>query len=492
MRRPLFLTLALGAVLALVLSACGSSSSSAPANPLQTTLSYFPSQTPFVLTVATKPSAQAASEEQQLQARLPVLGLGRAALISRLAQLGVNYNQDLKPLAGNPVAIGDPNPSIQAFRNEFLIVWMAKDASKLNALLKKLGGLTAAGSHDGAKLYRASSAALAVTGATILFSKSMADVTAALDRHEHGGGLTSSQYSNAVSGLPQDAAIHIFGDLTAALSTPQEAKARRIPWVAALRSYGATLGYSSSGLTIQFRLDTGGRTLTPSQVPLATGSTPANVVSGLPVQVGLVNPSQIFSFIEGAEQATSPLSYAKFLKQQAVVRRRTGIDINTLIAQFQGDLVMDSDTHTTLGRAGLRDPASVTRVLAKLASAKGGLGTGPSLQSLGGGLYTFQPPGRRVLFTVSANQLVFGFAAAGRQMQASTLRSFAAAPSAPLPGASGALSFRISLSQLLSLTAGAQTATPLARQILGLLGDFSGSVAAAPSALTGKATLAIK
>ncbi|HEY3728024.1 MAG TPA: hypothetical protein VGL51_12670, partial [Solirubrobacteraceae bacterium] len=205
-----------------------------------------------------------------------------------------------------------------------------------------------------------------------------------------------------------------------------------------------------------------------------------------------VDPSRIFSFVESAEQAASPQSYARFLNRQAVVRRRTGVDINTLISQFQGDLVVDSDTHTTLGRAGLRDPATVSRLLAKLAAAKSGFSGGSALQSLGGGLYTFQPPGRRALFTVSGNQLVFGLAPAGAQMKASTLRSFAAAPGAPLPGASGALSFRISLAQLLSLTAGAQTATPLGRQILGLLGDFRGTVTAAPSALTGSATLAIK
>ncbi|HEY3725813.1 MAG TPA: DUF3352 domain-containing protein, partial [Solirubrobacteraceae bacterium] len=294
MRRSLFLLVAVGVALAMALSACGSSSSSGSSDPLQTTLSYFPAQTPFVLTVATKPSARAASQERQLEQRLPLLNFGKAALISRLQQVGINYNQDLKPLSGNPVAIGDPSTSIQAFRNDFLIAWVAKDAGKLNALLKKLGGLTAAGSHDGAKLYTASGAALGVTGATILFAKSMTDITSALDRHAHGGGVTPSQYSDAVSGLPPDAAIRIFGELAGALSTPQAAQARRVPWVAALRSYGATLGYSNSGLAINFRLDTGGRTLTQSQLPFATRATPASVVSGLPIQVGIVDPSQIF------------------------------------------------------------------------------------------------------------------------------------------------------------------------------------------------------
>ncbi len=264
-----------------------------------------------------------------------------------------------------------------------------------------------------------------------------------------------------------------------------------MPWVAALRSYGATFGYSTSGLTIQFRLDTSGASLSPSQLPFASGTTPAAVVNGLPIQVGVRDPSQIITFILGADQAASPQSYAHYLKQEATFKRKTGVDVATLANQFQGDLVVDSDTHTTLLRAGVADPAVVAKVLNKAAAANGGVGT-TKVRPLGGGFYHLTESGRDGLVALIGNQLVFGLAPKGGQLRTATLRAFAAAPGTPLPGANGAFSFRLSLPQLLALTGAGADPNPLAREILGLLGDFSGSMTASTAALTGTAAMALK
>ncbi len=185
-----------------------------------------------MITLATKPSASAKAEEQQLRAKLPQLTFAQGALMSKLQQVGINFNQDIKPLYANPIVFGDDSTSLTAFQDHFLIVWVTNDAGKLNALIKKAGHLQSAGSHDGAKLYTtAGGGALAVTGPTILFAKTTSDLTGALDRHAGGSGITESQYSSAVSGLPQDAAVHLYGNLAAVLSTPQAAQARRVPWV---------------------------------------------------------------------------------------------------------------------------------------------------------------------------------------------------------------------------------------------------------------------
>jgi hypothetical protein len=493
MRRFLLLLLVIGATGAVV-AGCGSSSSGSSPDPLGTSLSYFPAQTPFVLTIATRPSAAAAAQQQQLEQRLPLASFGKAALMAQLQKLGIDFQKDIKPLYGNPATFGDASASLPDFKNSFLIVWVTKSATKLSSLVGKLKGLTAAGTHDGAKLYSSSGAALAIAGPTLLFAKTGGLLSSALDRHAHGGGLTASQYAAAVQGLPSDASVHIFGDLAGALATTQAATARRIPWVAALRSYGATFGSSAAGLTIQFRLSTGGVSLSPSQLPFASGTTPAAVVAGLPIQVGLRNPAQIASFAEGAAQAASPQSYAKFLKQVATVRRKTGVDFANLISQFRGDLIIDSDTHTTLVRAGVADPTVVNKLLSKLGAARSGFGAHSKIRALGGGFYSVAQGQRNTLLGVLGNQLVFGEPPKGGHISTTTLRSFASAPGAALPGASGALSFRISLRQLIALTAAhsASASSPIARQLLSLLGDFSGSMAVTPAALTGSATLALK
>ena len=98
------------------------------------------------------------------------------------------------------------------------------------------------------------------------------------------------------------------------------------------------------------------------------------------------------------------------------------------------------------------------------------------------------------MLAVLGGQLVFGEPPKGGSISAATLRSFASAPGSALPGASGALSFRLSLGQLIALTAAhsAGASSPIARELLGLLGDFSGSMAVTPRRLTGSATLALK
>jgi len=487
MRRALLVVLAV----TVVLSGCGSSSLGSPANPLTTELSYFPGQSPFVLTLQTKAGSQTANAVQGLERKLPLLGFGRAAALARLQQLGINYQRDIQPLLGNPIAFGDTGASLSGFGQQYLVAWVTHDAGKLSALVAGLHGLQEAGTQDGAKLYRASGVALALAGPTLLLARTQAAVIAALGRHAHSQGIGSGQYAATVSGLDQNATMDVFGSLTSALSTPSAAKARRIPWVAALRSYVVSVSATASGLTLKFRLNTDASSLAPAQLPIAGGSSSPSLVSGLPIQVGIRDPAQIVSFAEAAEQSSSPQSYAKFLKEQATIRRKTGVDVNQLVGQLSGDLTVDSDTHTTLLRAGVGNAATVASVLSKLASEPDGLGKGRTLKRLGGGIYSFVANQRTALLGVVGDDLVLGVPPKGGATTPAALKSFAGAPSAPAAGASGAVLFRLSLSELIALTA-KRAPSAAAQQLLALLGDLTGSMSATPAALTGTATLGVK
>jgi hypothetical protein len=477
---------------ALILAGCGSSSSGAPSNPLASTLSYFPSGSPFVLSADTGKTSQTPVAIRNLEQKLPQIGFVEAALMAKLKQLGINYQTDIHPLFGNPIVFGDDSTSFTDFGQHFLVAWVTRDAGKLNFLLHKIHGLHKVGSHDGATLYAgASSGALAVNGPTVVFARTEGDLVTALDRHQHNQGITSAQYASATAGLDPNAAGHIFGDLTTALSTPGAAKARLVPWVGALRSYAITLGSNSTGVTFGFRFNTDPRSVSASQLPIASGSSPPGLVNGLPIQVGVRDPAQIVAFALGAVKAASPKDYAKFLKDVAVVRRKTGVDVNKLLGELSGDLVVDSDTHTTLVRAGLSDPAAVTALLRKLASVRGGLGQGKTLRAVSGGVYSVADSHRTEVLGVVGDQLIFGVPPKGGGMSATTLRSFASAPAAPAAGANGAVSFRVSLSELIALET-KNTQSPIARQILGLLGDLTGSMSATTGALSGTATLGFK
>jgi hypothetical protein len=363
---------------------------------------------------------------------------------------------------------------------------VTKSASKLSALVTSLKGLQSAGSHDGAKLYSASSAALAIDGATLVFAPTVASLTTALDRHAHGAGVSSAAFSSATSGLPQNSLIEAYGNLTGVLSQPSAAKARRVPWVAALQGYGVSINAGASGLTMQYRLDTSGATLTAAQLPIATGTAPPSLAGDLPIDFGIRDPAQAVSFVLSTQQATSPASYAAYLARQAALRAKTGVDLNSLLSLLTGDLIVESDTHTTMGRAAVSDPTAAAHALSDLATAPKSLFTkATSIAPVGGGLYVIKEPGTTITVGLIGNQLVAGKASSAQ------LRAFAAAPTTPAPGANGSVAFRIGLIDLLKLTL--KTAPSSTEQtILAALGDVTGWSAASPSGLTGSATLGVK
>jgi hypothetical protein len=480
------------AVLAVVavglVAGCGSSRTSGAPSPTLQTLSYFPSTAPFVLTVQTDPASAGVKNTRAFQQNYPQATLLRTALFARLGQLGIDYNKQVKPLFGNPIAFGLLSAPSSGSQTQFLSAWMTRSQSALAALVKKLGpALKSSGSHDGATLFTVGGGTLAIDGATVLLGRSPQDVDAALDRHKSGQGISSSQYARLTTGLTGGSLMQMFGDLTHVLSAPGTAKARRVPWVAAIKGYGASINATPSALTIQFHLDTTGQSLSASQLPLAAASSPPAVAGSAPIQMGLRGLGQSIQFLEATEQATEPAQYAKFTQRAGTLRRRTGFDLNTFVATLTGTLQISSDTKTTIGRIGVSNPASVTAMLKKLAAAPSlAFSKDTRIRPLGGGLYNVhETTSPDLTMGVVADQLLLGKASPAQ------IRAFAKTSATTVPGATGALAFRVALKDLLRLTLkGAPS--PAAQQLLKMLGDLTGSVSATANGLDGTATLAIK
>ena len=454
---------------------------------MTTELSYFPASSPVVLSVATDPSSAAVKNAEALIAKFPIAGLGESALMSRIQQLGIDYQGDVKPLFGNPIMFGATGSQLSSAgaSSNFLFVWVTKDAGKLKSLVGKLGGAHSIGSHDGATLYQAGTTTLAIDDATALLGPSTASVESALDRHAHDTGITQTDYSRLVAGLPTDALVQVFGNLTGALSQPSAAKARRIPWVAALTGYAVTVSANSTGLNFQYRLDTSGAHLTQAELPFAPSSSPS-LAGTMPITVGIQDPAHIVQFAESAAQAVNPVSYAKFLARQANARKKTGVDLNSEVGLLTGSLIVASDTHTTMARAEVSDPSTASSDLAKLAGApKDVFSKATSIKSLGGGFYEVRESGTTLTIGVVGNQLVIGKAST------SQLRSFAASPTTPAAGAQGSVAFRVALVDLLQL--GLKQGTPkVAQSILSSLGDITGWMSSTSSATSGSATLGVR
>jgi hypothetical protein len=451
-------------------------------------LSYFAPGSPLLLTLATSPRSSAVHSGQSLEGQLPQATLAEAVLKEKLAELGIDYQTDIRPLFGNPLMLGFASASFADATSNLLAVWITRSASRLSALIHKLG-LASDGAADGFALYPlGSSASLAIDGATVILGLSSSSVRAAIERHAQNQGFPTSEYTRLTGGLSANPLIEVWGDLTGVLSTASAVKARAVPWVGALRGYSASLTAATGAVNLDFRVDTGAKTLGSADLPIASGMSPPELAGKGPITIGLADPAHLATFVEAAQREVDPAGYAKFSRREARLRARTGVDVNNLISQLTGSLVISSNTHLTMARVGLANPSGAASILGKLlADASVAFGVKRE-RSLGGGFYAVASGSKRastIHIGVVGDQLVAG------QGSVAALRAFASAPESPAAKAQGSVAFEIALPDLLrGMGAGAGSAT--VQQALAILGAITGWAQASPAALTGEATLAVK
>lgn len=479
---------AFGVLVGVALSAlavgCGSSKAPGVSGPLATELSYLPRGDVFVSDVATDPRGPAVKSVNALLSSVPAAQLGIAALKSLLASRGIDYQTDIEPMFGNPIVLAFTHLTASTTGSKFLMVWIPHSSLGLNALLKGLASNAPATKSNGATLYQAGGSTIAVAGQTLLFGSSRALVQQALARHASGTGMTASAFSTAMGSVPSNAVVQAQGSLAGVI----HGSARQIPWVAAIRGYSFALNAGSSGLSLKFRVDTPGSSLSSAQLPLASGTGTPEFAGNLPIVVGVRDPAQAVNFILAAGSSTSASGYAAFARRQAAAKRNTGYNLTTFASLLTGNLIVESDGHNFLARADVSDPASAARQLAALARVPDDIfpGVRRVARQPGGFLALYRSHGKPLELGAVGSQVVAGFGATAAQ-----LRAFAAAPTTPAPNASGPIAFRVPLSGFLRV-AGAGKPPAIIGSALSTLGDITGSAQVSTSALTGTVALSVK
>lgn len=481
------------AALALVAAGCGSKSSGSG---LDTALSYVPKDSPIVVAFDTDPDGEQFHQLQKLIAKFPFGGQVKQGFKDGFNARagGFDFDKDVKPLLGNDLVLSASTSSGLRSGGDtpFVAAWKVGDEDVAKRLIQK--NATKSGSVDGADIYQSGNSFTAIDDGTLVSSESQADVEAAIKRAGGDDGMSEDDFNSRLDGLNEDALVRVTGDFEKILGAdPQTAAARKVKWVAALRTFGVTLSIDPDGIGTAFNVKTDSADLTDADLPLAAGEEAAPVVRRAgEIGVGVRDPAQIIAFGQAVSQTTDPAAYAKYVKDKAKLGKQLGIDIDRdVIAQLTGNAELSvSLTGDFAIRADLKDPAAAEATLKKAAprleKVAKGKAVGISTPKNGKGFYAIaNPNGKKVVFGVVGKSFVAA-TDAGRAAQ------FAGQSPSVVEGAKGALVVASDARALANAVAEQRGQGTAAQIVTGALGDLVGSAQSETSGLTGELKLMIK
>lgn len=494
-------------ILAIAVAGCGGGSDGGGSgDPLESALSYAPKDTPFAMAIDTDVDGDQFKALGDLADKFP---FGRQITQQLQDQLmkgtsGVSYEDDLKPLLGNPFVVSAADPRTFTDENvedDFVAAIQAKDGDKLKDVLEK-SGAKEQGEKSGATIYDESGTQFAVKDDTLIVAGSAQLLDAALARSEKGEGLSQADFDSALEDLPEDAIARVYVDMQAVIANdPGALEARKVAWVGALRTLGLTAKASGDDLAIDFDLKTQDG-LTDADLPLAPGAASPGVIEQPgEINLGLRDPSQIVRFAESAAQAVSPASFGQYTQAKAQIEKGLGISIDDdLIAQLKGDVSVNVAVNGTFGvRAELKDPAAFKATLAKLADVLPKFAEGAGAGAVG----LAKPKGNQQFYALAqpdGDNIVFGvvgdvFVLANDPARAGRL---ATATPEQVPGAKGSLVMKADGRELANQLIGqlGEDMVPGGavggRLFTGPLGDLTGSVETSTGGMRGSFKLAVK
>ncbi|HEV7810163.1 MAG TPA: DUF3352 domain-containing protein, partial [Candidatus Limnocylindrales bacterium] len=333
------LTALLLAALLLVVAGCGGGKSSSGTS-LDDQLGYLPKDAPLVGVIETNPESGQLRNLDKLASKFLLAGQVKAELKKSIAQGGVDFDKDVKPLLGGQLVIGSPDVrslTDSEPRDAYVVAWGVKDGDKLRDLIKKQGKSKESGKVAGQTAFEASDGSVVVVKGDLLVGASdRPTLQAAFDRHDGGDKLTQSQFDDAFGDLPKLALARVYGNLQKLLEAdPAAATARQVKWVAGLRTFAVTVTAENDGPAVDASINTDG--LSANDLPLAPGDEAPRVARIGEFGVGLRNAQQLSAFVQSTLRAVDPSQFASFARGKKVIGRAAGIDIDgDLIGQLTG------------------------------------------------------------------------------------------------------------------------------------------------------------
>ncbi len=500
MRRAVALILALAAGAA---AGCGGGDSGSA---LDSTLAFLPKDTTFAVAVDTNVDGDQYKALAKLLNKFPFGNQVRDNLLGQLEQSsgGINYNDDVKPVLGNPLVVGAVDPqALSGNSNAFIVALKAKDKGKLQDLVDKMKPRKT-GEASGATLYRDSDTSFAVKNDMVVLANDDGQLKQALERADGDDHFGEDAFNQGLSGLPDNALARVYTDVEALLKNdPNSADARRIRWVAALRELGLTVTARDDGLDVDFRVRTEGD-LSDGDLPIASGDEAPPVIKH-PGEIGLGirDLAHIVHFGENAGQSVDPSGFGDYEQAKKTIDRQLGVSLdNDLIAQLTGNVSATVALDGGFGlRADLKDPKEFERTLTKIANVLPSFARGAGF----GPVQLTKPTGQRGFYSLKradGSEVDFGVAGDVLVVASDARRAALLAREQPVdvPGASGSVTMSTDAEQLvnnlLKQFGAAFGLNDLGALGTGLftrpLGDLNGHLSASPDELRGKFSLAVE
>ena len=466
------------AILVCAVLAAGCNGEDSSGGALESSLAYVPPNTPFAIAIDTD------VEGDQYQALDDVLGrFPSGDAVARMLQEqieqgadGVSYEDDVRPLLGNPFVVSATDPASfigESEDDDFVAAFQVADTDALDGLIEKTEAREDA-EVAGATVYEDEGTVFAVEDDMVVLGGTRELLEDALERADGDEHLDVDTFERSLEGLPEQALARLYVDVQALLEQESGGEAaRQVPWISALRTLGMTASATQDAVEVEFNLRTDGEELSDEDLPLAPGDEAAQVVR-IPGEVGfgLRDPSQVIAFFETAFQTLDPQGFGEYETGKRAISQRFDIDVDEdLFGQLTGDLSVSAAVDGAFGaRAEVEDPEAFARTVERVAQALPQLGAGLGITDVSprGGLYEAQlADGGRFVFGVRGDVFVAGSNAA---------RAGAMASRQPedVSGANGSL--------VMSADA-EQVALQVLRQVapeLGLGGIFGGGLFARP------------
>jgi hypothetical protein len=500
MRRLIAIQLVL---LGLLIAGCGGDDSG---NALDSTLAFLPKDTVFAMAVDTDVEGDQYKAVSALVDKFPFGDQAKSSLRRQLEQLsgGVNFNDDVKPILGNPAVLGAADAeAITGDSNNFVLALQAKDQGALEDLVDKLKPREL-GEASGATLYEEGGTEFAVKDDLFVIADDESRLKSTLERADGDDHFDEDSFDEALDGLPEGALARIYTDVEALLKAdPDSVDARKVKWVGALRTLGLTATAKDDAVDVDFRLRTEGD-LSDEDLPIAAGDEAPPVIEREgEIGVGIRDLAHIVRFGENAGQAIDPAGFGDYEQAKRTIDRQLGVSLDDdLVGQMTGNVSASVAIDGGFGvRAELKDPQGFKRTLAKVADvlpsfAEGaGFGTvALSKPKAGEDFYALeQPDGDAVIFGVVDDVLVV----ASDARRAGTLAN---QEPAAVEGANGSVVVGADAEQVVN-TLLQQFGPALGLPDLGglgtglftrPLGDLNGYISASTDELRGKLTLKVE